>query len=132
MVSYARKCDIYFRVLSNNPEISANEIGRRYAGTKYAMRKQDRNDFVQGAKSQIRARETFGKNIAKSDMTPETQDKLMKVAKKAAYRSAKSNTRKSKAEAKPGDVTAGVKDLEKRTFNRIPDYGDRDFIQFYG
>jgi len=128
-VSYAKKTAIYASVLRANPKVSANEIGRRYAGTQYAMRKQDRNDFVKGFKEQLKQAAGYKKNISNSDMSKVTQERLGKAADSLAYKHAKSATRKGKRDGlKP---YGSVKGLQANTFNRFPDY-DGEKVLFYG
>lgn len=129
MASYAKRTSIYASVLRANPDISANEIGRRYAGTEYAMRKQDRNDFVKRFKEQLTHAAEYKKNIANSDMSKVTQERLGKTADRVAYKHAKSTTRKGKRDGlKP---YGSVKTLQANTFNRFPDY-DGEKVLFYG
>lgn len=132
MKSYAQKCAAYAAVIKANPGISANELGRRYQGTELGMRKQDRNDFVKGYKQQLNDKAEFLKNINNSDMTKGTKKKMEKMADRTAYKYAKNNTRKGQKANKDGIIYKNVKDLEKRTFNRIPNFGDGAFIEFYG
>lgn len=129
--SYAQKCAAYAAVIKANPDISANELGRRYQGTDLSMRKQDRNDFVKGFKAELTQKAAFKGKIENSDMTAATRAKLLKIVDKRAYSAAKNNTRKSKASG-DGTIVTGVKGLSDRTFGRIPQHGDGAYVEFYG
>lgn len=132
MKSYAQKCAAYALVLKSNPGLSANELGRRYQGTDLGMRKQDRNDFVKGYKQQLADKTEFIKNISNSDMTDGTKKKMEKMADRTAYKFAKNNTRRGQKANTENIIYKNVKDLERRTFNRIPNFGDGAYIEFYG
>ena len=68
--SYNQKAQAYFNIIFANPKASANEIGRRYAGTELGMRKQDRNDLVKAIKEQLNQRESFIEKMTNSNMNP--------------------------------------------------------------
>lgn len=130
--SYSQKCAAYAAIIKANPYISANEIGRRYAGTDLAMRKQDRNDFVKGYKDQRSSADYFKASIKNSDMTVKTQLKLSRMADKTAYYHAKNNTRKGKAANTKNIIFPTVEALENKTFNRVPKHGPNTYVEFYG
>ena len=129
MISYAQKCAAYFNIIKANPNISANEIGRRYDKTPYGMKKQDRNDFVKLAKDQLKQGEAFKKQLANSNLPKQTQAKMAKITAKTAYKYAKNSTRKAKSKQGPDIINSSVADLKARTLNRFkPNKGD--FIDF--
>lgn len=130
-ISYAKKLAVYASVLKADPSISANALGRRYAGTAYALRKQDRNDFVKLFKQQLKESSEFKSALQSSDMTETTKKKLVKIADQNAYLHAKHNTRKSLREDPKKIDYKPVRDLGKRTFNRFGGY-TRDYYEFYG
>ncbi len=129
MVSYAQKTAVFASVIKANPKISSRALGRRYAGTKYAMRTQDRNDFVKLYKQQLKEVEQYKDALSRSDMTDTTKNKLSKVAEKNAYTFSKYNTRKMKKVTET--VYKPVSDLGQRTFTRFGGY-TRNFFEFYG
>lgn len=116
--SYAQKAQAYFAVISANPKVSANEIGRRYAGTELGMRKQDRNDLVKAIKEQLNQRAEFINKMNNSNIKPETVKKLSKESKRIAYNYAKKSTRKSKPKLKEGEKITSVKSLEQTVFGK--------------
>ena len=116
--SYNQKAQAYFAVLAANPKTSANEIGRRYAGTELAMRKQDRNDLVKAIKEQLNQRETFIEKMKNSNMKPETITKLSKESKRMAYNHAKKSTRKAQPKLKEGEIASSVRSLEQNVFGK--------------
>lgn len=128
--SYAQKADAYFRVLEKNPSLSAADLDRRYKGTEFAMRKQDRLDLVREIKAQLKDKEAFVNRNKNSDMKPDTQKKLDKEARKLAYNYSKNNTRKGKELNKKGIEYGSVKGLEKRTYFRRVE-SPSDYVQFY-
>lgn len=128
--SYAQKAQAYFAILSANPKTSANEIGRRYAGTELGMRKQDRNDLVKLIKEQLNQRAEFINKMNNSNMKPETIKKLSKESKRIAYNYAKKNTRRSKPKLKEGQIIRSVKSLEQNVFGKYrPDA--TGYYEFY-
>jgi len=129
MVSYAQKTAVFASVIKSNPEISSRALGRRYAGTKFAMRTQDRNDFVKLFKQQLKEVAEYKNALSRSDVTEATKNKLAKVAEQNAYSYAKYNTRKMKKVTEK--IYKPVNDLGRRTFNRFGGY-TRDFFEFYG
>ena len=129
MVSYAQKCAAYFNIIKANPNISANEIGRRYAGSAYGMKKQDRNDFVKLAKDQLKQGEDFKKQLANSNLPKQTQAKMAKITGRTAYKYAKNSTRKAMKGKGPEVINSSVADLKARTLNRYKP-GKGDFIDF--
>lgn len=116
--SYNQKAQAYFNVISANPKVSANEIGRRYAGTELAMRKQDRNDLVKAIKEQLNQRESFIEKMTNSNMKPETIKKLSKESKRMAYNYAKKSTRKAQPKLKEGEILSSVRSLEQNVFGK--------------
>ncbi len=130
--SYAQKCAAYAAVIKANPDISANELGRRYAGTELAMRKQDRNDFVKGYRAENAQADYFKASMKNSDMTDKTRLRLSRMADKTAYTFAKNNTRKGQGLNTKKIIFPNVKALENRTFNRVPKHGPDSYVEFYG
>jgi hypothetical protein len=129
--TYAQKADVYFKVLEKNPNLSAADLDRRYKGTEYAMRKQDRLDLVREIKSQLKQRDNYIKRINNSDMTDKTKQKLIRDSRKIAYQYAKNNTRKGKELNKKGVIYGAVDGMSKRTFARYIGNAS-DYVEFYG
>jgi len=129
MISYAQKCAAYAQVIKANPNISANELGRRYDKTPYGMKKQDRNDFVKEYKQQLKEGEDFKKQLANSNLPKQTQAKMAKITAKTAYKYAKNSTRKAKSKQGPDIINSSVADLKARTLNRYKP-GKGDFMDF--
>ena len=128
--SYNQKAQAYFAILAANPKTSANEIGRRYAGTELAMRKQDRNDLVKAIKEQLNQRESFIEKMNNSNMKPETIKKLSKESKRIAYNHAKKSTRKAQPKLKEGEIVSSVRSLEQNVFGKYrPD--STGYYEFY-
>lgn len=132
MISYAKKTAAYAAVIRANPNISANEIGRRYKGTKLGMRKQDRNDFVKNFKEQLKQEAQYKDYMKNSDMSDSTRKRLSKEAEKQAYKYAKNTTRKGERLNEKKIIYKPVSSLENKTFARIPPQNRGDFTEFYG
>lgn len=116
--SYNQKAQAYFNIIFANPKVSANEIGRRYAGTELGMRKQDRNDLVKAIKEQLNQRESFIEKMTNSNMNPKTIKKLSKESKRMAYNYAKKSTRKAQPKLKEGEIVSSVRSLEQNVFGK--------------
>ena len=86
MKTYDQKAAVYWSVIKANPKISANAIGRRYAGTPNKMRKEDRNELVRSLKDAVE----YKNLINKSDIHPEAKARM--TAK--AFRGARQSTQK--------------------------------------
>jgi len=116
--SYNQKAQAYFAIISANPKITANAIGKRYTGTELGMRKQDRNDLVKAIKEQLNQRESFIQKMTNSNMKPETLKKLSAASKHMAYNYAKKSTRKAQPKLKEGQIISSVRSLEQRVFGK--------------
>lgn len=123
IISYAKKMSIYWSVIKANPSISARALGRRYAGTKFSMRKEDMDDIVKELKdlAELQTR------IKNSDMKDRSKNRLLK----SGYKSVKKTTKKGRKKypLKSGERRRSTRQTIEDTFGE--DFPKDELKEFY-
>lgn len=128
--SYAQKVDAIYKILEKNPNTSASQIYNRYKCTDYGMRKTDSLEFTKLAKIQIQQQADYKKKLDNSNVSTNTKNKLLKMARQQGYKYAKYNTKKGKTLLPKNALVLDVDTLRKNTFNGHPQ-GMDDYVTFY-